>query len=74
MKQEIQVTIELSIELDCKYTDAETRAIIERGARSVFRNNYRTFHEIKYAEERDIYSPDLKPGVINWTTILKAKA
>jgi hypothetical protein len=70
MKQEVRIQIDVSIQLDAKYTATEVRDIVERAARSVARNNDRTFTQIRFAEEAQIYSTE--SGQIEWTDIIKA--
>jgi len=55
MKQEVRIKLDVSITLDAKHSDEEVRAIIERGARAAWPNNYKYFPSLKYAEERHIY-------------------
>ena len=66
MKQEVRIVFEVSLTVDAKHDDQEVRAIVERGARSAWPNNYKHLHELRYAEERHIYHGE----DIQWQTII----
>ena len=69
IEQEVRVQIDVSITLNAKYDAAEVRRIVERGARSVFGNNYRVFRSIRFAEEAEIYSADVE-AAIRWSNLV----
>lgn len=65
MKQEVRIQLDVSLTLDAKHSDDEVRAIVERGARNAWPNNYKHFHALRYAEERHIYHHQ----TIQWQTL-----
>jgi len=69
MKQEVRIKLDVSITLDAKHSDEEVRAIVERGARAAWPNNYKYFHSLRFAEERHIYHR--RDNRIQWQSIFK---
>lgn len=67
LTQEVRVLIDVSIDLDARYTPRDVRDIVLRGAKLLFRNNAGTLNAVEFAEEASIYSTE--SGRIQWTPI-----
>jgi hypothetical protein len=52
-KQTVRVQIDVSVELNSRYSQGQLKEIIERNAFQSFRNNDRNFHDISYKTEDD---------------------
>jgi len=56
LRQEVQITIELSAEINTFYNGEELRLLIEQAAKKVFADKHPTFRSIRFREESAIYS------------------
>ncbi len=67
LTQEVRILVDVSVDLDARYTPSDVRDIVLRGARLLFRNNARTLNAVEFADEALIYSAE--SGRIQWTPI-----
>ncbi len=72
MTQEIRVRLDVSLTVNAKHSTERIRKIVEAGARAAWPNNYKHFHGLQFAEERDIYHPEppTPDRSIRWTDII----
>lgn len=71
MKQEVRIKLDVSLTISAEHSTEELTAIIERGARTAFPNHHKRFHEIRFAEERELYGLRRYP---RWTPIIRKPA
>ena len=70
MKQEVRIKLDVTIELDAKYSTDEIKRIVHRNVG--YKNNHKTINNLMFMEEEAIY--DFKNGTVrteksDWTKI-----